>query len=509
MAENKKYYLIGRRPYELLFYPSADAPMSRRRLPFTRRHLLKWRSRANPKTLRQERSLVDKRPLWWAIGLGGVLLAVPFLSNSMITIAAIFCIFAAINVLWTLIIGTAGIFSLATLAIVGIGGYVAAALNVWLGLPWPLMFIAGGLAGLVTGAFLALPSTRLDGLYYALLTMGFAEICRLFVVQMKVLGPTNGSINNVGSFIPKDWFLQRPGLLLGFAGAFILLLISLLIFRVVNSERLGMMLQAAREEVGGEAFAEAIGIDYRRARMHVFLISSCGLGIIGAFYAMFYMSISPSIFSLDQLLLLFAMIVIGGLGRSEGAVVGTALVVLIDKGLLELGPLRILLIALIMLVVTLWTNNGLTGAREQFRNYRIRRQSEARASRTEKGGEVMPEEAIEFSDKQEIYYRRFHKRLRDQLKTLITDELIEEHQKSPVGKHSDNLNRVLNYFRRGEMPDKYAIMRQPDGFHRYKIVAFSGVRGAPPRLVDDKIYEDLNEAYHAVFLLRVNDLLES
>ena len=224
---------------------------------------------------------------------------------------------------------------------------------------------------------------------------------------------------------------------------------------------------------------------------------------------MFYMSISPSIFSLDQLMLLFAMIVIGGLGRSEGAVLGTAIVVLIDKGLIELGPLRILLIAAIVLCVTLWTNNGIVGIRDQFRNFRNRKKSEARARRAEKGGEVMPEEAIEFADKQEIYYRRFQKRLRDHLKTLITDDLIAEHQQSPLGKHSDALNRVLNYFRRGEMADKYAIMRQPEGFNKYKIVAFSGERGAPPRLVDDKLYEDINEAYHAVFLLRVNDLLES
>ena len=60
---------------------------------------------------------------------------------------------------------------------------------------------------------------------------------------------------------------------------------QLLIFRVVNSERLGMLLQTARED---EAFAEATGIDYRRARLHVFLIVSAGLGVIGAFYAQFY-----------------------------------------------------------------------------------------------------------------------------------------------------------------------------------------------------------------------------
>lgn len=502
----RRFYQIGQRPQEITLPVAGDRPLDRHRLPGTKRHLLKWRSRLNPKTLRQERLLADKKPLWWAIGLGLLALSAPFLSNAALTIVSIFCIFSAINLLWTLIIGTAGIFSLATLAVVGIGGYASAALNVYFGLPWPLMFVAGGLAGFIVGGFLALPSTRLDGLYYALLTMGLAEICRVFVQQLKALTAYNGSINNVGSFIPEAWQLQRPGLLLGFAGAFVLLLMALLVFRIVNSERLGMLLQTARED---EAFAEATGIDFRRARMQVFLISSAGLGVIGAFYAQFYGSISPSVFSLDQLMLLFAMIVIGGLGRAEGAVIGTAIVVLIDKGLLNMGPLRILLVAGIMLVVTLWTNDGLAGARAQFHGWRRRKQSEARARRSEKGGEIMPEEAIEISDKQAIHFRRFDKRLRERLKALVTAEVIEEHRSKPLGQHSDALSRLLNYFRRAEVADKYAIMRQAGQFHSYKIVAFSGVRGAPPRLVDDRVYTDINEAYHAVFLLRVNDLMES
>jgi len=365
------------------------------------------------------------------------------------------------------------------------------------------------MVGFVFGAILAAPSTRLDGLYYALLTMGIAEICRVFVSQLRGLTQTNGAITQVDSFIPEDWFLQRPGLLLGFAGAFLILLGALLVWRLVNSERLGLLLRVAKTSREDEAFAEAVGIDFRRARLFVFVLSSAALGVIGAFYAMYYKSISPSVFSLDQVMLLFAMMVIGGLGRAEGAVVGAAIVVLIDKGLIELGPLRIILVAVIMLIVTMVTHEGLTGAREQFRAFRKRKSGERRARRTIKGGEVMPEEATEIHDKQEIYYRRFNKRLRDHLKTLITPELIKEHQEAPQGKHSDQLSRVLNFFRRGEMPDKYVIMRLKEGQDDYRVMAVSGVKGTPPRVVDDKIYTHLNEAYHAVFLLRVNDLLES
>lgn len=340
--------------------------------------------------------------------------------------------------------------------------------------------------------------------------MGVAEICRVFVTQLRALTPTSGAITKVDSFIPEDWFLQRPGLLLGFAGAFLLLLGALLVWRLVNSERLGMLLRVSRTGREDEAFAEAVGIDFRRARLQVFVISSAALGVVGAFYAMYYRSISPSVFSLDQLLLLFAMMVIGGLGRAEGAVVGAAIVTLIDKGLADqLGPLRIILVAAIMMVVTIFAREGLTGARAQFRDFRKRKSGERRAQRTEKGGEAMPEEATDVRDKQELYYRRFNKRLRERLKKLITPELIEEHKADPLGHHSDALSRVLNYFRRGEMNDKYVILRLKDGEERYRIMAVSGVPGMPPRVVDDKEYMSLNDAYHAVFLLRVNDLLES
>ncbi|MEM8753301.1 MAG: branched-chain amino acid ABC transporter permease, partial [Pseudomonadota bacterium] len=342
---DRALHKVGRRHWEWRGAPRGADERVRPRLPWSRRRWLKWRDVHNPKTLLRERALVDKKPLWWTIGLGALAAATPFLPNSMISVVSIFCIYAAINVLWTLIVGTAGVFSLATLAVVGASGYVAAAANVYLGVPWPFMLLIGPAVGFVFGAVLAAPSTRLDGLYYALLTMGVAEICRVFVMQLRALTTTGGAITQVDSFIPEAWFLQRPGLLLGFAGAFLLLLGALLVWRLVNSERLGLLLRVAKTGREDEAFAEAVGIDFRRARLWVFVISSAALGVVGAFYAMYYRSISPQIFSLDQLLLLFAMMVIGGLGRAEGAVVGAAIVVLIDKGLVELGPIRIILVA--------------------------------------------------------------------------------------------------------------------------------------------------------------------
>ncbi len=64
----------------------------------------------------------------------------------------------------------------------------------------------------------------------------------------------------------------------------------------------------------------------------------------------------------------------------------------------------------------------------------------------------MPEE-IDIHNKQIIYSRRFNSRLRNYLKTLVNDEVIAEHKANPVGKPYE-LTRLLNYFRKAEVPDK-------------------------------------------------------
>ncbi|WP_031335296.1 hypothetical protein, partial [Rhodopseudomonas sp. B29] len=66
---------IGRRPDEWTLKPSGDQVWHRARPPFSRRHWLAWRGIYNPKSLRRERRLDDKRPLWWTLGLGGLLIA--------------------------------------------------------------------------------------------------------------------------------------------------------------------------------------------------------------------------------------------------------------------------------------------------------------------------------------------------------------------------------------------------------------------------------------------------
>jgi branched-chain amino acid transport system permease protein len=85
---------------------------------------------------------------------------------------------------------------------------------------------------------------------------------------------------------------------------------------------------------------------------------------------------------------------------------------------------------------------------------------------------------------------------------------MREYEQKPLGQHSEALERVLNYFRRQPQNDKHAVIAVKP-FEAYRIVALSGQRGVPPRLVEDRVYPTVEDAYRAVFRRRVQDLLES
>jgi branched-chain amino acid transport system permease protein len=498
--------LVGYRRLLPVLHSHGATTWHRWRYPLTRRTPLLTETSFNPITLAAEKRIVDKRPIWWVLALVVLAIVPPLVGkNSFIDAAIVFAIYSSINVTWTLTIGAAGIYSLATLAVVGVAAYSTSYLSIYFGFPWWAMWLTSPLFGLVFGLCIALPAIRLEGFYYALLTVGINELCRVWVIQSRTLGSATNGLFGADTFVPAG-MSDRGGLVLSYYLAFGLLLATLGLYRMVNGQRLGRLLRAASDK--NEAFADALGINYRAARIHVFLISSAILGGIGGFYATYFKGASPALFSLDSLLLLLAMIVIGGIGSAEGAVLGTLIVVLFDRVLITLGPVRLIIIGAIMLGTVLFMRGGLLGVPAQVRAWRDKRRSERRAAQAGKGDKVMPEEAIEIADKQSIYVRQFDAELRNELKRLITHALIEEHRTTIGKRRSDALERVLTFFRRAAVTDKYAILAVRP-FAEYRIVALSGRRGVPPRAVDDQVFTTPEDALHGVFLKRVQDLLHS
>lgn len=304
--------------------------------------------------------------------------ALPLIINSpySLGVCVLFALYGTMVLMWRLVIYTAGIYSFATLVTVGVAAYASSYMSINYGFGWPAMLVIATIVGAVSGAIIAAPAIRLRGIYFALLTLGLVELTRATVIGSRALGTSQG-LRNADSFVPESVGpTQTEALLTNYYAGCLLLIIALVVSRLVDGSHLGLRIRAARE---AEPVARALGIDVVRARFLVFIISSAVLGLAGGFYAAIYRGVSPSIFKFDLLVLLLAMMVVGGMHSYVGALIGTALLLFIHQQFVDIGPARLMIIGAIMLVVSLATTRGLVGIPGQLRAYLASRKGRSQA----------------------------------------------------------------------------------------------------------------------------------
>jgi branched-chain amino acid transport system permease protein len=294
-----------------------------------------------------------------------------------------FALYVSMNLMWMLVIGTAGIYSFATVAVVGacayFGSYISGGSQAGTDLAGArslnivLVLLAAAAFGAILGALIAAPAIRLRGVYFALFTIGLAEVGRAIVKQQVALGKAEGLFGGA-RFLREDQVSTANGRTIHFFVGLALIVFCLAVYRLVDGGRLGLLLRTARES---EGVARGLGIDVVRARFAVFIISSAVLGLIGGFYGGFYGGASLTVFSFNTLLLLLAMIVVGGLGSAKGAIIGTALLLYIDRTYADFSnpAWRFVWIGIIMYAITLGTTRGLVGVPAQIRGYVQRRRA--------------------------------------------------------------------------------------------------------------------------------------
>lgn len=115
---------------------------------------------------------------------------------------------------------------------------------------------------------------------------------------------------------------------------------------------------------------------------------------------------------------------------------------------------------------------------------------------------------METIDRQQQVYEDWNGKLRARLRPLVTDHLIAEHRRDPLGHHSDELARLLTYLRREPVGGRYVIV-VVEPWREYRIGVLSEDRGTPARIFDEHAFATEEEAVHGIFLLRVRDLMEA
>ena len=251
----------------------------------------------------------------------GVLVALPWMVSSYAVTVLIFIFFYAyLGQAWNIVGGYAGQLSAGHAAFVGVGGYAAALLSMHAGLtPWIGMWIGGMLAAAL-GAFIGYLGFRfgLRGFYFVLLTVAFAEICRVVALNVDAVG---GALGLYISFTGNPRQFQFQDNRVYYYVALALMLGATALVWGLERHRLGAYLTAIRQDEGA---CEALGIDTFRCKMVAMVLSSFLTGVGGTFYAFYLFSLQPNaVFGIPLSVEIIIRPIVGGAGTVLGPLLGS------------------------------------------------------------------------------------------------------------------------------------------------------------------------------------------
>lgn len=267
--------------------------------------------------------------------------------------------YVALASLWNLLAGYAGLVSVGQQAYVGLGAYVLFALAMLAGVH-PLVAIPlAGLAAAIVSIPVAALIFRLRGHYFAIGTWVVAEVFRLSAAQVSALD--GGS----GTSLPSSIVLaiaatrqMREFLLYWIALALVVAVLGAIL--LLLRSRYGLALTAIRDS---ELGARSNGIDVRRIKYIVYVITAFGTAMVGALIFLQRIRISPdTAFSVnDWTAFVIFITVIGGIGRIEGPIIGTVVFFLLRQTLADLGAIYLLILGAVAIVVMLKAPKGIWG----------------------------------------------------------------------------------------------------------------------------------------------------
>jgi len=257
--------------------------------------------------------------------------------------------------------GFTGQFSLGHAGFMAVGAYTAAKITVGLSgvqlillpeavsnqLVFAIALLAAMITAAIAGVLVGMPSLRLRGDYLAIVTLGFGEIIRSVIENMKFLGQATGL-----SGLPARTNLVWVGMSA--------------IATVVMARRLavstqGRALFAIRED---EVAAEAMGVDTTGFKVRAFVISAAYAGLAGALISHAILLATPRMFTFIRSIEVVVMVVLGGLGSITGSVVSAIVLTISLEALREFQAYRMVVYAALLIALMLLRPQGLFGTRE-------------------------------------------------------------------------------------------------------------------------------------------------
>jgi branched-chain amino acid transport system permease protein len=264
------------------------------------------------------------------------------------------CCYVAIAQMWNLMAGYGGLVSVGQQAFMGVAAYAMFAMAQNHGID---PFVAVGLCLLVP-AILAVPTYallhRLDGPYFAIGTWVVAEVFRLVVTNMPYL---NGGAG-MSLRVMTQYSAHERAIGITILCAILLLLTVGGSYWLLRS-RYGLALTAMRDN---PVAAASQGVNVRKLRFLIFIAGAVGTGLVGAIYFMTQLRITPeSAFSPNWAMIAIFIVMIGGIGKIEGVIIGALIYFFAERIFGPYGSTYLVVLGLLTLVIAIYARGGVWG----------------------------------------------------------------------------------------------------------------------------------------------------
>ena len=253
------------------------------------------------------------------------------LGDFHLTVLSLVFLSAFIGIAWNLMMGFAGQLSLGHALYFGVGAYVVAILSERYGVsPW-LAMLPAALVPAVLGVAIGALGFRfmVRGVYFALLTIAFAEFARIVFEHWPFVGKTGGLFLKALTAANQPLFSLRGGAQFFYYALLLTMLAAWLISALLVRSHIGYAWRAIRED---EDASRALGVKVLRMKLLAVAISAAFTGIAGAWFALMNGSLFPdSVLGMQMSINLIVAPIVGGLGTLFGPIVGALIIVPINE----------------------------------------------------------------------------------------------------------------------------------------------------------------------------------
>ncbi len=291
-------------------------------------------------------------PVWLVLGLL-VLAVLPLgLPTFWVSIAVEIFAFSLFAASLHLLMAVGGMVSFGHAAYFGLGAYGAALLLKMAGLPMPVAFVVAPLVAALAAVVFGYFCVRLSSIYFAMLTLAFAQIVYAIVHQWdEVTGGDNGLL----SVWPARW-LASPGRY--YYWALVATVLGIVLLRRVAASPFGLTLRAARDHARR---AEAVGVNIRMVQWTAFVVAGFVAGLGGAIFAFLKGSVFPVYTESPMSVQPLVMVLLGGVGSPSGPLIGAAVYKLLDTIITRYTDYWQIVLGAILMVLVLAFPRGIAG----------------------------------------------------------------------------------------------------------------------------------------------------